>query len=619
MQVFVRAFLMCLLFALCFSQEVKATHIVGGDLTYRHIANDSFELTLVLYVDCFFGSPGAISLDATAMVGVFTSSGVFVKSMLEPRSLPVRINSVSLDCVVPPTNACVDQYIYKYYTRLPFLSGGYILAFQRCCRNNTIRNIVAPQSSGTTFWCNIPDSVFSLGYNTAAVFKTLPPNYLCANRYFSYDHSATDADGDSLSYELYTPYLGADEFNNRPLPPSAPPYPPVNWVTGYGVNSMMQGNPELSIDPVTGVISVKPLNSGQYVVGIAVKEFRNGKLINITRRDFQFNVFNCVLDVVSAFAKDIAACSDTVTFSNTSRGATAYFWDFGDTLSTTDTSTEFQPTFVYSRTGRYGVKLIASKGNCYDSLLVNVTIDKDIGTFAGNDTTICALDAVAIGAKDSLGFSYQWTPGLYLDNPSSPNPICTPPQSITYIVTRLSELCVNKDTVKVTVKKPQGSFSPGFIAGCRTATLLLDSVSSYPAMSWYLNGQPSSQQALQSRPYQYAVPVRIRLVAFDSVCYDTLEREVTPEDTAVAGDIPNVFTPNGDGINDCYRIENITLSKECSQLVVYNRWGRLVYNSDTDGECWNGSSGDSPLASGVYYYVLQHKGRNFHGTISLIR
>jgi gliding motility-associated-like protein len=770
-----RFLLVCLLIAVCCMQRAKATHIVGGDLTYKHIANDSFEITLVLYVDCFFGNPAAISSDATAMVAVFTSAGTEVKTMLEPRSAPVRINSVNLDCVVPPANACVDQYIYKYYTTLPFLSGGYVLAFQRCCRNNTIKNIVDPQASGATYWCTVPDSVLSNGYNNAAVFTSLPPNYLCTNVFFSYDHSATDADGDSLSYELYTPYLGADQFNSRPLPPSAPPYPLVNWQTGYNAQNMMQGNPELNIDPVTGVISVKPQVSGQYVVGIAAKEYRNGQLINISRRDFQFNVFNCVLDVVSAFAKDIKACSDTVRFSNTSLGATDYFWDFGDTLITSDTSRQFEPMHVYTNTGRYGVKLIANKGNCFDSLIVNVTIDRDIGTFAANDTTVCPLDSIRIGANSSPLFNYSWSPGTYLDNSAIPNPLSTPPQTITYLVTRTSELCVNIDTVNITVNTPQafaqdiaactdtvtftnnslgatnyfwdfgdtlltadtsrqfqpthvydragqyqvilianqgncydsatvevdiyrdigrfaandtvvcpgdpvrigtgsspgfsylwspdiyldspsvsnplsipyGSvtyyvtrtsqfclnrdtvnitvndpralFSPKLIASCNAATLELDSVISYPVMKWYFNDQPSSQQALSEALYTYNTPARFKLIVSDKLCFDTLEREIAIVDTTVVDLIPNVFTPNGDGLNDCYRIENVTLIKDCSKLVVYNRWGRIVYNSDKDGDCWTGNEGINPLAQGVYFYILQHKGKDYHGSISLLR
>lgn len=620
MHVILRSFLLSVIIALCCTKPSRATHIVGGDLTYKHIANDSFEITLTLYIDCFFGQPVAISQDATAMVSVFeASTGVRIKSMLEPRSAPVRINSVSMNCVSPPSTACVDQYIYKYYTNLPFLPGGYTLGFQRCCRNNTIRNIIAPDASGATYWCSIPDSVWSEGYNTSAVFKTLPPNYLCATLPFTYDHSAIDADGDSLSYELYTPYLGADQNVPRPLPPDGPPYNTLNWNGGYGVNTMMKGNPELTIDPVTGVINVTPQDNGQYVVGIAVNEFRNGKLINTTRRDFQFNVFVCQVDVVSAFSKDLTACNDTINFKNQSFGATSYLWDFGDPLLITDTSSEFEPTFIYTRTGAYQVKLKASKGNCTDSVTIKVTIDRDLGKFATDDLILCKGDSIRIKTNDSVNFNYSWTPATYLNDPSSPNPVSGTPADISYLVRRTSDLCVNIDTVNIKVNKVTSTFTPSIIEGCKNYMIKLDSVKSYPQMAWEYNDEPVSAQFIEGTEFKYGEPLRLKLVVSDQLCYDTLYKESNPVPTEMPDMIPNVFTPNNDGMNDCYLIRDVFLSRECSQLVVYNRWGRMVYNSDEDGPCWNGTSKGNQLSAGTYYYILQHKGKDFHGTIALIR
>jgi gliding motility-associated-like protein len=620
MRVVFRSFLLSFVVSLCCMMQTRASHIVGGDLTYMHISNDSFEITLVLYVDCFFGQPVAISQDATSMISIFnaTTRGR-IKSILEPRSEPVRINSVSMNCVSPPATACVDQYIYKYYTTLPFLAGGYTLAFQRCCRNNTIKNIVDPASSGTTFWCNIPDSVWSEGYNSSAVFKTLPPNYLCATLPFTYDHSALDADGDSLSYELYTPYLATDGQVPRPIPPDGPPYNPIAWSAGYGANSMMLGNPELTIDPVTGVINVTPQINGQYVVGIAVNEFRNGKKINTTRRDFQFNVFVCQVEVVSAFSKDLTACNDTIAFKNNSFGATKYLWDFGDSLLITDTSSAFEPTFIYTRTGAYKVKLIASKGNCKDSTIIKVTIDRDLGRFATDDLILCKGDSIKISTNDSVNFNYFWTPSTYLNDPRSPNPLSGAPVDISYIVRRTSDLCVNIDTVNIKVNKVTATFSPKVIEGCKQYMLKLDSVKPYPVMLWEYDKQAVSAQFLESSEFKYGAPLRLKLVVSDRLCYDTLYKESFPVSTEVIGFIPNVFTPNDDGVNDCYQIKDVFLTKECSQLVVYNRWGKMVYNSDEDGPCWNGTSRGSQLSAGTYYYILQHKGKDFHGTIALMR
>lgn len=612
------------LFAVCYCltmqlRPAQASHIVGGDLTYKHIINDSFEVTLTLYVDCINGNPGAIAQDVDAMLGIFDSTGTLLDSMLELRSLPTRINSVSLDCVLPPSNACVDKYTYTFYTRLPYRAGGYFLGFQRCCRNNTIKNIIQPASTGATFWCYVPDTVWSNGYNNAAVFKTLPPNYLCANRPFIYDHSAEDADGDSLAYELYTPYLGGSTGNSLPRPPGGPPYQPISWIGSYNVSQMMQGNPELTINPKTGLINVTPTSTGQYVVGIAVKEFRNGKLINTTRRDFQFNVFNCVVSIVSAFVKDIKACSDTISFNNNSTGATTFFWNFGDTTTLADTSLAFEPSYIYGRTGTFRIKLIAYDGNCADSSEATVFIDGDKGNFAIADTAICPGDSVKIGTNDSVGFSYTWQLAVYLDSPFISNPTARPPRTIQYIATRTSEVCVNIDTVTITIKKLNTNFTVNVVDGCKDATIKVLPDTTYPVQLWKISDTLYSKQQLEEHKLAYNKQVPVKLIVSDYQCWDTSVQYIKPIFVDSFTTIPNAFSPNGDGINDCYHIEHVEFTKDCSQLIVYNRWGSIVFDSDEDGNCWDGRSNGAALSDGVYFYILNHRGKDYHGSITLRR
>ena len=164
--------LICLL-SFLISFKAEASHVVGGDLTYKHLVKDSFEITLILYIDCYNGNPTAISQDADGMIGIFDTSGNFIKSLLVSRSLPTRINSVNYNCVVPPSNACVDKYVYVYYTNLPQINGGYILTFQRCCRNVSLSNIINPSATGATYWTAIKDTVQTYGFNNSATFNLL--------------------------------------------------------------------------------------------------------------------------------------------------------------------------------------------------------------------------------------------------------------------------------------------------------------------------------------------------------------------------------------------------------------------------------------------------------------
>lgn len=68
--------------------------------------------------------------------------------------------------------------------------------------------------------------------------------------------------------------------------------------------------------------------------------------------------------------------------------------------------------------------------------------------------------------------------------------------------------------------------------------------------------------------------------------------------------IPNIFTPNTDGINDFFVIEDL---KSNANLKVYNRWGKLVYANENYNNNWNGNNGSGvPLAEAVYFYTLEH-------------
>lgn len=87
--------------------------------------------------------------------------------------------------------------------------------------------------------------------------------------------------------------------------------------------------------------------------------------------------------------------------------------------------------------------------------------------------------------------------------------------------------------------------------------------------------------------------------------------------------IPNVFTPNGDGANDFFYALSEGIDFE--SMKIYNRWGRVVFSSETVSEFWNGrDNNQNELADGVYYYIynaigFDKKQYNFHGTVTLLR
>lgn len=96
---------------------------------------------------------------------------------------------------------------------------------------------------------------------------------------------------------------------------------------------------------------------------------------------------------------------------------------------------------------------------------------------------------------------------------------------------------------------------------------------------------------------------------------------VTVEESEL--DVPNVFTPNGDGTNDEFRVAYRSLKK--FEMVVFNRWGRKVYQSNDPEKGWDGTVGGKTGAPGVYFYYIKGEGYNEdevhkrEGAVHLIR
>ncbi|MCB9251678.1 MAG: gliding motility-associated C-terminal domain-containing protein [Flavobacteriales bacterium] len=369
--------------------SIRATHIVGGDFYYEYLGNDDYKITMKLYIDCYNGNPGAIESDQYAIFGIFDGNNKLVTTREVERKPGVKLSGAVYKCIVNPGDVCVERYNYEFVINLPKKAGGYTIAFQRCCRNNTIKNIVDAPGTGATYWVKIPDRT-DVPIDNSPIFKKFPPIYVCNTFPLVFDHSATDKDGDSLSYELYKPYNGADKNMPRPSVPSNPPFANIWWLPGYGTDNQMKGAPILTIDPVTGELTVTPNLLGQFVIGVKVIEWRNGQIIGETLRDYQFNVVDCKAIAVANFEAKVV-CSDTVFFKDKSLGTTTLTWDFGDPASGFDNnqSLEKNPYHVYSGDGDFIVKLRAWNPACEDEYNLKVKIRTPKSVDLGRDNIFC--------------------------------------------------------------------------------------------------------------------------------------------------------------------------------------------------------------------------------------
>ena len=120
----------------------------------------------------------------------------------------------------------------------------------------------------------------------------------------------------------------------------------------------------------------------------------------------------------------------------------------------------------------------------------------------------------------------------------------------------------------------------------------------------------------ESFRYTFANPGQYKVISyvmgFDCPCHDDdsdCEQDSTQIDISVPESmlkVPNVFTPNGDGQNDEFRVLYRSLRE--FHIWVYNRWGKLVYESTDPAKGWDGMIGNRPAAEGAYYYVIRALG-----------
>ncbi len=427
------------LFISFFFFQAEATHIVGGFISYRYISGSQYELTMKIYRDCnsatlFDGDDPVNNPVPAATVGLLELNGgnytlVNTFSLVDPviRSLP---STSTNPCLNVPPGICVEEGTYTYTFTVPDPTKTYMLVYERCCRNGTINNLNNPGNQGTTYTSTIPPT--NTYRNSSPSFNKFPPTFICANSPLAFDNSASDLNGDSLVYGLCTPNDGASQSDPAPTTPTTPPYFPISWQAPYNQNDPLGGVP-LNIDPTTGLLTGTPSQTGAYVVGICISEYRNGVLIGSYIRDFQFIVSQC--DIPDANMPFLPGtfnpstgigiyenqCSNlTVDFSkgtsfSPAPGVSAplkYYWDFGVAGITTDTSTKQFPVYTFPDTGSYTVMVIASQviggQGCYDTARAIVriypTLTPDFSftangcqdnLFPFNDATVSTASAVS--------------------------------------------------------------------------------------------------------------------------------------------------------------------------------------------------------------------------------
>ncbi len=161
------------------------------------------------------------------------------------------------------------------------------------------------------------------------------------------------------------------------------------------------------------------------------------------------------------------------------------------------------------------------------------------------------------------------------------------------------------------------TYSPTFIVPNQSVNFVDNtSGATVNTFEWYSDGvqfgTASSAQNTYAAEGDYMVTL---IVQTASGCSDTISKTIT-----VSGEmyIPNLITMNNDGVNDVFEIQNL---KPNSKLIITNRWGTLIFETENYINNWNGKNmAGEEVTEGVYFYqLLTVDGKSWQGIVNLLK
>jgi gliding motility-associated-like protein len=237
-----------------------------------------------------------------------------------------------------------------------------------------------------------------------------------------------------------------------------------------------------------------------------------------------------------------------------------------------------------------------------------------------NDTGMCPMGSVQLFANG--GVSYTWSPAYGLNNTAIANPVASPGTTTEYLmIAKDIHGCTDSQLVKVAVHSA-------------TIITMPDSVNIYPGEVYHIQPEtnalyfkwfPPSGLSADNISDPLANPqVRTRYfvtATTENGCSLADSIDILVKQTVV--DIPNAFTPNGNGVNNTFKPSKRGIV-QLKSFNIFNRWGQKVFESTNIDKGWDGTFNDKPQPLGVYIYTIEavtDSGQIFtrQGNVTLIR
>lgn len=286
--------------------------------------------------------------------------------------------------------------------------------------------------------------------------------------------------------------------------------------------------------------------------------------------DFSPDLVDLGQDTVICQPFDVFALGD---------GLVSYDWSTGDTTHSvwvTETMTLW---------------VSVSDGECVDKDTIKIKLERL--AFDSGSLYVCDEDSVNVVAPGPASASYEWSTGSF-------DREATIRSTGAYWVRVNTDHCVHLDTVNVTfLEHPEFSLGPDRTM-CLGETLSLPADVPEGAFYWS-TGDSGAVITVSDSGFLWAA-----VDQFGCVGYDTININMRNLDPLEFAMMANIITPNGDGLNDEFKlkIEDETLVYNY-HLIIYDRWGIRVFETDQLSEHWKGDLlNGKPAYQGTYFYMM---------------
>ena len=260
---------------------------------------------------------------------------------------------------------------------------------------------------------------------------------------------------------------------------------------------------------------------------------------------------------------------------------------------------------------------VSDQGGCEGSDKITVIINPPTTINAGDDVELCYGNSARLGGNptatgSNYSYTYRWWPETALSDPLDANPIATPLDTTTYRLIVSTYKC-SSDTAFVTVNiqpLPQINISENINIGFGGTTTL--EASGGVSYEWSPSDGLLNPYMAQTEASPETTTTYVVTVTDENECQSQAAVTVTVKNDLF---IPSLFTPNGDGNNDFFKIYGTGI--EAINMIIYNRNGNIVFlTSDVNlllETGWDGTTNGAQQPQGSYMYVIS--GRFVDGTI----